>query len=571
MTNKEIAAVFYDIADFLQMQGVAFKPRAYQKAAATIENHPTPLSEMYEKCGRSCIDELPGIGESMLEKIEELVKTGRLRVYEQLQKKFPFDMHALTQVEGVGPKTAFKLYKKLHVKTLRDLEAVAKAGKIRTVPGFGKKTEENILDALGFLAKSKGRILLGDVLPYAEAIVEKLRKVPGVTHADIAGSIRRRRETIGDIDLLVTTTNHTLLVETFKQLPEIDRVVEEGPKDIAVKYNIGLNGDLMVLPPEVYGAGLIHFTGSKYHNIQIRTLAIKKGWKLSELGLMDGKKRVAGRTEEEVYKKLGMQWMPPEIREASGEVELALKKKIPELVSYGSLKGDLQVQTNWTDGQSSIADMATAAKKAGLSYIAITDHTKDLAMTRGLDETRLAKQGQEIDRLNKAMNGFRILKGSEVNILKDGRLDLSDHALSKLDVVAVAVHSHFKMPEAEMTERIIRAMKHPSVHILFHPTGRKLHQRSPYAADIERIVRAAKQFRVALEINGDPSRLDLDDVYIRLAVQNKVKCVIDSDAHAPSHYRFLDLGIAQARRGWATKADILNTLSVDALLKAIKK
>lgn len=572
MTNREIAGILNDIAEFLEIQNVPFKPRAYQKAAQAIESLGTELSETYQLCGEKCLMDVPGIGESIADKIVELLKTGHLNYYDQLRKKFPFDMHGLTQIEGLGPKTAFKLYQKLKIKTVRDLERAAKAGKIAKLGGFGKKTQANILEALGFLASSKGRLLLGDALPYASKIIEELRKVEGVTHADVAGSIRRRKETIGDIDIIATTSKPAKLIEAFKHLPEVSKVVEQGETHMAVKYKLGLNGDLLILKPNEYGAGLLHFTGSKYHNIQIRTLAMKKGWKLSENGLQKGHTVLAAKTEEEIYKKLGMQWMAPEMREATGEVELALKHKIPTVIPYGSIKGDLQVQTSWTDGTATIEEMVEAARKAGLEYIAITDHTKSLAMTHGLDEQRLAAQGKEIDAINKKLKGaFRVLKGSEVNVLKDGSLDLTDAALAKLDVVGIAVHSNFNMTEEAMTERVIRAMKNPNVDIFFHPTGRLINKRPAYLLNMARVLKAAKQYKVAMEVNSFPDRLDLSDAHIRMAVDLGVKLVIDSDAHAVSHFGFLDYGVSQARRGWATKADVLNTKSVDQFLKGIRK
>lgn len=571
MTNKEIAQILYDIADFLEIQNVPFRPRAYQKAALTVEESPTELDELYRRCGRKCVDDLPGIGESLAAKIEELILTGRMKYYESLKRKFPFDMHGLTEVENVGPKTAYKLYTALKIRNLRNLEVAARGGRIRSVRGFGKKTEDNILESLGFLKTEQGRLLLGEILPYAQHIVETLRAVEGVRRCDVAGSIRRRQETIGDIDILVTTSKPAAVIKAFKRLPEIIAVMEEGPTRVAVKYKLGVNGDLRVLKDSEYGAALLYFTGSKFHNIQLRTIAAKKGWKLSEYGLFRGHTVLASTTEQQIYRRLGMAWMPPEIRTASGEIEAAQKGAIPTLIPYGSIRGDLQVQTNWTDGRDSIETMAKAARDAGLEYIAITDHTRTLAMTGGLTESDLARQTKEIDKLNKSFKGFRILKSAEVNILKDGKLDIADEALKKLDVVSVAVHSNFGMTEDEMTARIIRALKHPLVNILFHPTGRVIKGRPPYALNMEKIIRAAKAYKVALEVDSFPDRLDLRDEHIRLAVKAGVKLVVDSDAHATEHFNFLDLGVAQCRRGWAKKSDVLNTKPVAVLLKALKK
>ncbi|MBU0531202.1 DNA polymerase/3'-5' exonuclease PolX [Patescibacteria group bacterium] len=571
MTNKEIAAILYEIADFLEMQEVAFKPRAYQRAAATVDAHPEELADLYKKCGRECIDDLPGIGVSISEKIEELIKTGRMKYYDSLKKKLPVAMHEMTQIESLGPKTIGKLYKKLKIRSIKDLEKAAKAGKIARVPGFGKKTEDNILEGIGFVKSSRGRFLLGDILPVAESIVERMQKVEGVKHFEVAGSIRRRKETIGDMDFVTTTTKPKQVIEAFTKLPEVKRVIDKGTSMVTVKFNNGANGDLRIHKDAEYGSALLHFTGSKYHNIQLRSIAVKKNLKLSEYGLFKGKKFIAGRTEESVYKKLGMQMIPPEMRTATGEIEAAQAGQIPKLIEYGSIKGDLQIQTTWSDGANSIEEMATAAKKLGLSYIAITDHTRALAMAGGLKEADLARQAKEIDKINIKLRGFKILKSAEVNILKDGSLDIKDEALARLDVVSVAVHSNFHLSEAEQTERIIRAIKHPLVNILFHPTGHIIKGRPGYALDINKIIKAAKQYHVALEVNAFPDRLDLRDIHIRLAVERKVKLVIDSDAHATKHLEYLDLGVAQARRGWAKRSDVLNTKSVTEFLTAIKK
>ena len=569
VTNRDIAHILNEIALIYEAEGVDFKPQAYQIAAKTVEELGEELSELYRKCGTKCVDDLPGIGKSITEKIEELVTTGHLKAYEKMKKKYPFDMVEMTAIEGVGPKTVVALYKKLKVKTIADLERVAKAGKIQKLGGFGKRSEEKILEGIGFYKRSSGRALLSVALYRSQKIIERMQKVKGVVHFDVCGSIRRRKETIGDLDFIVTTRKPKASIEAFKNLPEVEKVLEEGPSKVMVRFRFGMDGDLLILKPETYGAALVHFTGSKEHNIQLRSLAIDKGWKLSEHGLVKAKKILAGKTEQEVYKKLGMVWIPPEMREGKGEVAVALKGKIPSLIPYGSIKGDLQVQTKWTDGRDSIEDMAKAAKEAGLEYIAITDHTKTLAITGGLDEKGLAKQAKEIDALNKKIRGFKILKSAETNILKDGKLDIKDEALKKLDLVCVAVHSHFNMTQKEMTERIIRALKNPLVNILFHPTGRILKQRPAYKLDIAKIIKAAKQYKVALEANAYPERLDLKDAHIRMAVEEGVKLVINSDAHSTEHFQYLDLGVAQARRGWARKADVLNTKTLESFLKAL--
>lgn len=570
ITNREIINIFREIALYLKAEDVAFKPQAYEVAAEGITNLETELADLYKQCGVSCVDEIPGVGKAMAEKIEELVTTGKLAYYEGLKKKYPFDMLGISLIQDVGPKTAMKLHKLLRVKTVHDIEQAAKTDKIARLPGMGKKSQEKILRGIEYLKSGAGRRIIHDVLPFARAVVEKLRETPGTTHIDIAGSLRRRKETIGDIDLLATSSEPKKLIAAFKALREIHEVLEEGPAKLMVRYINGLQGDLLILKPEEYGAALVHFTGSREHNILLRERAIKKGMKLSEHGLFKGKTRVTSRTEEQIYKSLGLQFIPPEIRIGGDEIELAAKKKIPELIPYGSLKGDLQVQTTWSDGNGSIEEMARAARGHGLSYLAVTDHTKSLVIARGLDDKRLREQGCEIDRLNKKLTGFTILKSTECDVLKDGKLDLPDSVLTTLDVVSLSIHSNTNMNKKDMTERIIRAFKHPLAHIFFHPTGRIVGKRKGYELEMDRMIRAAREFHVALEVNGS-DRLDLHEQYIRQAIGEGVKLVVNSDAHDPAHFENLEHGIAQTRKGWATKDDVLNTKPLKAFLAALKK
>ncbi|TAK04125.1 DNA polymerase/3'-5' exonuclease PolX [Patescibacteria group bacterium] len=568
-TNKQIADILREIGLIDEAEGVPFKPQAYEVAADQVAALGEDLSDLYKACGATCIDAIPGIGKSIAEKIEELVTTGRLKSYEALKKKYPFDMLALTGIQNVGPKTALALYRALKVKTVRDLERVARAGKVRRVPGFGRKSEDGILKGIGFLREHEGRFRLHDLLPFAEGIVAKLRAVPGVTHCEAAGSLRRMKETVGDVDLVMTATDPKRALDAFVSLPEVSQALERGENRAAVRYRYGVNGDLLVLKPEEWATALLHFTGSRDHNVVLRERAIKRGMKLSEYGLFKGKKRVVTKTEQDVYEALGMDWMPPEIRENRGEIEAALAHKVPALVGYGDLKGDLQVQTGWSDGDASIEAMAGEAKRRGLSYLAVTDHTQALAMANGLDEKRLLKQGKEIDALNKKLREFRVLKSSECDVRRDGSLDLDDAALKTLDLVCVSVHSSFTLSEKEQTERIIRAFKHPLTNVFFHPTGRIVNAREAYAVDFPRLLRAAREYGVALEVNGS-ERLDLKDAHVREAVEAGVKLVIDSDAHKAEHFDNLRYGISQARRGWATRADVLNTKPVGAFLKALK-
>ncbi len=578
MSNQEIAKILYEISELLEMKDIPFKPRAYEKAALAIENLEEEVEEIYNKGGLKALKEIPGVGESIAEKIEEIIKTGHLKYYEKLKKKMPVDLEEITAVEGVGPKMVMKLYKHLGIKTLHDLEKAAKAGKIRGLEGFGEKTEQNILQGIEFLKKSQGRFVLGFVMPKIREIENRIKSLKGVKQAVVGGSIRRRKETVGDGDILVAVSSPKIakkVVDYFIHMPEVVYVYSKGETKSSVKLNNGMDFDLRVVPEESFGAALQYFTGNKDHNIVLRKIAIKKGYKLNEYGLFKGKKMIAGRTEEEIYKALGLQWMEPELRTNTGEIEAAQRGKLPKIINYNDLRGDLQIQTTWSDGASSIEEYVEEAMKLGLEYITITDHTKGLAVTGGLNEKDLEKQGKEIDRINQKLKKenkkFKILKGAEVNIKKDGSLDISDKTLKKLDVVGVAVHSGFKMSKRQMTERVIKAIKNPNADILFHPTGRVINRRPPYELDIEKIIRAAKETNTILEIDAYPDRLDLKDEHVRMAVKAGVKLSIDSDSHHVSHMRYLEFGIAQARRGWATKKDVVNTQPLDKFLKSLKK
>ncbi|MGH8003816.1 MAG: DNA polymerase/3'-5' exonuclease PolX, partial [Limisphaerales bacterium] len=432
-------------------------------------------------------------------------------------------------------------------------------------------SEENILKGLDFLKKATGRFLLGAVLPKARKIEEQLRALKEAERVALAGSLRRRKETIGDLDILVVSKKPKPVMDFFVLMPEVVRVFAHGETKSAVKLESGLDVDLRVVPAESYGAALNYFTGSKDHNVTLRELALSKGWKLNEYGLFKGSKMIAGRTEEELYAALGMDYVEPEMRENTGEIEAAKKHKLPKLIGYGDLQGDLQIQTDWTDGADSIEAYAKAATLRGHKYIAITDHTKRLAMTGGLDEKKIRKQWAEIDRVQKKIGSkLRILKGTECDILKDGSLDLDDETLAQLDVVGVAVHSHFDLPREEQTKRIIRAIKNPNVDILFHPTGRLIGRREAYDLDMDAIIKVVKETGTVLEIDAFPDRLDLKDEYIRKCVAAGVKLSIDTDAHSIPHLDFLEYGIAQARRGWAEKSDIVNTRPLEAFLKLLK-
>ena len=570
MKNFEVARILRNISILLDMDDIPFKPRAYEKAALSIEALNEDVEQTYHTGGLKALKQIPGVGESIAEKIEELIKTGKLDYYEKLHKKVPVDLESLSGIEGLGPKTIKGLWNKLKIKNMENLEEAALAHKISKLPGFKKKTEENILKAIAFAKKSRGRYILGFTLPLIRNIEDRLNAVPEVKKVVAAGSVRRMKETIGDVDFLVLSDDPAKVTSYFVSMPEVVQVVEKGRTKSAIKLNTGMNADIRILPEKSFGAALQYFTGNKAHNIVLRKIAQDKGWKLNEYGLFQKQKQIAGETEEEVYDKLGLQWIPPELREDTGEIEAAKKRELPNLIGYKDLKGDLQVHSNWTDGQNSIKEMTEQARKNGLEYIVISDHSKYLAMTGGLDEKNLLKQGKEIDQLNKQLDGITILKGVELNILKDGSLDISDEALKGMEVASAAVHSHFDMSKDEMTKRVLKAVENPNVDILLHPTAREIQKREPIALDVERMIEAAKSNGTILDIDSYPDRLDLRDEYIRRAVQAGAKLGISSDSHSTAHLHYLELGVAQARRGWATAGDVVNTNGLEEFKKALK-
>ncbi|MCX6759045.1 MAG: DNA polymerase/3'-5' exonuclease PolX [Candidatus Nealsonbacteria bacterium] len=587
MKNQELVKIFYEIADYLEMEEVAFKPYAYQKAAITLETLEEDVEKIYKKGGVKALEEIPGVGKSIAEKIEEYLKTGRIKYYEEFKKKLPLNLGEITSVEGMGPKKAMVLYQKLGIKNLKDLEKAARVHKIAFLFGFGEKTEKNILEGIAFLKKSKGRFLLGEILPRVKEILERLGKLKEIEQIDAAGSVRRMKETIGDVDILVAVkeskkpafakASADKIMDFFVQLSGIIKVWMNGPTKSSVRMEQGFDVDLRVVKKKSYGSALQYFTGSKEHNIVTRRIAIEKGLKLSEYGLFKGKKMIAGWSEAGIYKALGLPWIEPELRENQGEIEAALRQAqgklngLPKLVGYKDIKGDLHCHSDWDGGVNSIEELARAAKDFGYEYLGIADHTKFLRIEHGLDERKLELRNKEIDKLNQKYKNFKILKGAETNILNDGSIDIKNEALKKLDYAIAGIHSNFKMGKTEMTERIIRAMKNPNIDILSHPTGRILKRRDEYLCDFDKILRVAKEYNVVLEINAFPERLDLNDRHIRRAKESGVKMVINTDAHYKDQLRFIELGIAQARRGWATAEDIINTQSLEKLLKFLDK
>ncbi len=574
ISNQEIARILLEIADYLAMQEVPFKPRAYERAAETITALEEGLGMTYQSGGIKALKEIPGVGQAIAEKIEELLTTGKLKYYEELKRKTPVNLSELQTIEGLGPKSVLKLYQKLNIRTLADLERAARAGKIAKLEGFGPTSEQNILKGIEFHKGGAKRHVIVYTMESIRRLEELLKNRPDVERIAVAGSARRRKETIGDVDILIASKKSKTIMEYFVTLPQVARVFAHGETKSSVLFRSGLQVDLRVVPKESYGAALNYFTGSKDHNVSLRQLAITKGLKLNEYGLWrvtKGREQViAGGSEEEIYKALGLRYIEPELRENTGEIEASRAGTLPNVIRYGELQGDLQVQTDWTDGAESIEAMAKAAAARGFKYIAITDHTKRLTITNGLDEKRIQKQWLEIDRVNKLMKGkITVLKGTECDILKDGTLDLPDNILSKLDIVGVSVHSNFQLSRKDQTERIIRAITNPNVDILFHPTGRIVGRRPPYDVDVEALIQTAKQTKTVLEVNSS-ERLDLKDEYIKMAVAKGVRLAIDSDAHASNQYDNLEFGIAQARRGWAEKKDVVNAWPLEKMMAFLK-
>ncbi|MDQ3727280.1 MAG: DNA polymerase/3'-5' exonuclease PolX [Thermoproteota archaeon] len=573
--NSDVAKVMRDLGFLTEITeedpNVQFRARAYYRAADTIASLPENVTDIYDKYGVNGLLEIPSVGKAIASKIEEYLKRGKMHHLEELKAKVPIDIDELYGIEGIGPKTIRMFYDKLHIKSLADLEKAATEGKLKTLPGFTEKKELDIFKQIEFFKRGKGRLIIGEVYPLVKQIEERLQHIAGVKNAAAAGSIRRMKETIGDIDYLVAASDPERVIDFFVKMPEVQEVLGRGQAKAFVKLASGIDADLLVVPEESWGSALQYFTGSKEHSVQLRKLAISKGLRLNEWGVFKGDKRIAGTTEEEVYKILGLQWIPPEVRENAGEIELGRQGKVPKLVEYGSLKGDLQVHSENSDGTATIEEMARGAKAFGLDYIAITDHTKSLKLAGGLEEQELLEQADRISQLNdKLREEFRILSSAEVNIMKDGSLDIPNTVLDKLDIVGAAIHSHFNLPIETQTERLIKAAKNPSVDILFHPTGRLINKRAGYPVDVEKVIEVSKDTNTVLEIDAHYDRLDLKDEYVRMAVRKGVKLVIDSDAHHPIHYSFLTFGVAQARRGWAIQSDILNTLPADKLLNALK-
>ncbi len=579
MLNEKIADIFDETADMYAMENVQFKPRAYQKAAISLRSLNRDVKDIYKEGGLKALNEISGVGESMALKIEEIIKTGKIKEYKKMKEKMPARVEEMTAIEGVGPKLVKEVYEKLGVKTVKQLEEAAEKGKISKLKGMGEKTEENILSGIKFLEKSKGRKLLGDILPEANSIKENLIRLTSDKDIEVVGSIRRGKETIGDIDLLAVSKDTKKLIDVFCELEQVEKVYAKGNDKALVRLKVGVDCDLRVFKKESYGAGLLYFTGSKLHNIKLREMAMKKGWTLNEYGLYEVKSlkskvksknqnsKIAGETEKEIYAKFKMDYIEPELREDHGEIEASLSHKLPKLVERKDILGVFHVHSNYSlDAVGSISDLVKKAKKMGLKYLVMGDHVGSLKIAAKMEDKDILEYIKYIENLNKKLSGFRILSGVEANILRDGTIDVSDKILAKLDVVVAGIHSVFKMPKKEMTERMIKAMENKNVDIISHPTGRLLTRRDEYNLDIEEILKAAKRTRTCLEINAFPDRLDLNDVNIKSAIDHGVKLAIGLDSHNIDQMDVLDFGVITARRGWAEKADIINTYSLDKLM-----
>lgn len=568
MKNQLVASILNEVADLMEMDSVDFRTKAYRRAAHTVEIQSEAIEDI-RKEGK--LMELPGVGAKIAKKIEEIIDTGSLEYLENLKREFPVDYDELMTVEGLGPKSIRQLYQELGVKTLDDLEKQAKNHHIRRLKGMGEKTERNILINLGFARKSGGRSLLGKILPVAREIKDLLKTLEYVDRVEIAGSIRRMKETVGDIDVLVTTTKPLEVMDFFTKMELVDDVVVSGPTKSTVRLKeSGIDVDIRTFEDESFGSALMYFTGSKETNVELRRIAISLGYKLSEYGVFDGDQLIAGTTETEVFNSLGMDYIEPELRENTGEIQAAINGTLPKLVELKEIRGDLQIHTNWSDGKNSIEALALEAQKMGYEYIAITDHSKDIKSSRSRDERQIKNQMDEIDTVNKKLEGFTVLKGVEANIDSYGYLDVPDKLLEDMDVVVAGIHSGFNQNKHELTRRMLSAISNEHVNIITHPTGREIHGRKGYELEFERIFEAANDNKTQLEINSRMNRLDLNDMHIKQAIEHHVKMVVNTDAHSIKELSNMELGVGTARRGWAKNEDIINTLNLKKLLSYLE-
>jgi DNA polymerase (family 10) len=576
LDNKTLAGIFHETADLMEVRGDdPFRVRSYRRAAEALESLPTPIAELVDDVKK--LLEIPGIGKAMAGHIREVFTHGRLSLHAELLEKYRPSMLELLKIQGLGPKTIALIWDAYQICDVAGVEKLAREGKIRELPRMGEKQEQKILKAIEQYRKISGRFLLDEADRTAEKLIDHLKGMSGVDKITPAGSLRRGRETVGDLDILVTghcctdPQQREALSDKILNFAGIQETIAKGENKVSFKLRTGMQVDVRMLPPDSFGAAMQYFTGSKNHNVSLRQRALKMGYTLNEYGLarLKDEKRVAGKTEEEIYEKLGLDFIPPEMRENCGEIELAEQHHVPELITIKDIQGDVHMHTVETDGRCSIEEMATAARERGYKYMAITDHTKNLAFANGLDDKRALQHIRRI-RATK-VDGIRIFAGAEVDILADGTLDLSDSVLEQMDLVIASVHSHFQQEPKQMTDRLLRAIENPHVSILGHPTGRLLLRRDAYEFDMDAILRAAARHKVAMELNSYPDRLDLCDRHLRQARELGVKIVINTDSHHTSHLEKIKYGVLQARRAWLTKTDVLNTLSPDKFAKTMKK
>jgi DNA polymerase (family 10) len=571
MENIDIARIFEEVADLLEIQGAnVFRVRAYRTAARTLESLSVPIVSLLKK-DEGELERLPGIGKDLAGKIREIVETGSLTLLRQLTAEIPEGLVEMMRIPGLGPKRAKQLYDELKIASLAELEEAARSGRLQEIKGFGPTLQAKILQGIAEHKARAGRFRLAEADAYVRPLLEYLRGAPGIEKLEVAGSYRRRRETVGDLDVLVAARSPQKVADRFVRYPEVSKVLAQGETRCSIVLKAGLQVDLRIVPEASYGAALHYFTGSKAHNIAIRTLGVKRKLKINEYGIFRGSRRLGGRTEEEVFKAVGLPPIPPELREDRGEIEAAREGRLPKLVEATDIRGDLQMHTTYTDGKHSLGAMVEACRDRRYEYIAITDHTKAVRVAGGLGPREFRKQFREIEKLQKTTNGIAILKGAEVDILEDGRLDLDDATLAELDWVVVSIHSRLNLSRSEMTRRVVRALRHRHVHAFGHPTGRILGRREPYALDMEEVVKVARDHGIALEVNAQPDRLDLNDLHIQMAKEAGVKLVISTDAHRIEELDNMRYGVDQARRGWCEAGDVLNTLPAAEFLEQIRR
>ncbi len=568
--NEKIADLLFKIADMLEFKGVNWEPRAYRKAASSVQNLSEDIMDLWEKGGKESLKSIPGIGDSIATSIENYLTTGKMDKYDKLREDVPIGVHQIMGIQGIGPKKAKKLFDELQIESVEDLEKAVKAHKIRVLDGFGEKSEQNIMKGLKMSKEGQERTTLDKRLDLAESIVSTLKELNEVSNIAIAGSLRRMRETIGDVDILVSATDVDAVMDAFTTLSDVKRVLGKGITKSSIILDPDIQIDLRILDANSWGSGLLYFTGSKDHNIALRKVAIKNNYKLSEYGLFKDKQTIASKTEEEIYNALDMQWVPPELREDRGEVEAALDHSLPNLIGYDDLKGDFHVHTTYSDGSNTIEEMVQASIEREYEYICISDHSKSEKIAGGLTEHEIIEQLEKIRTIDDEFSDIKVLAGVEVSVLKDGSLDFSDDILQQFDVVVAGIHSHFSLDKDEMTARILHVLEQNHVNILTHPTGRIIHKRAAYDANWKEIFTKAKNNNVYMGINSHPSRLDLNDTMIKEAKEIGAKFSINSDAHSTQALSFVKYGIATARRGWLKKDDVLNTRSLKDLPKMLK-